>query len=330
VYDKIYGKGKDLKGIKKFIFFGAINLGISRIPEAKHNFFKELKLKFYNKVVFSKWREALGGNVKQIVSGGAALQPRLANIFHAAQLPVIEGYGLTETSPVIAVNLLDLKLYRTGTVGKPIENAQVKIAEDGEILYKGSSLMKGYYKDPEKTAEVIDSEGWFHTGDIGVLEDGFLRITDRKKEMFKLSTGKYVAPQVVENMLKQSPFIEQLMVVGDNEKYCAAIISPSFEFLHDWAAIHNVHYRDNLELIQNQKVINRIQREVDKFNEKLDHSMQVKKFALTCQNWTPESGELSPTLKLKRRFVKEKYRIKLDRIYGYTTEDGNVGNPALK
>jgi long-chain acyl-CoA synthetase len=329
VFDKIYGKGKDLTGIKKAAFFGAVELGLKHVPEKDYGFFYNLKLAFYNKLVFSKWREALGGNIKQIVSGGAALQPRLANIFWAGKIPLVEGYGLTETSPVISVNRLEKKNYKTGCVGRPISTSQVKIAEDGEILFKGPNLMLGYYKDSEKTAEVIDSEGWFHTGDIGILDQGFLKITDRKKEIFKLSTGKYVAPQVVENQFKESPFIEQLMVVGDNEKFCAAIICPSFEYLHDWAAIHQIHYRDNLDLIKNTKVIARIDEEIEKFNKTLDHSMTIKKFALTCQNWTTDSGELSPTLKLKRKFIKEKYRVKLDHIYGYTPDEGNVGNPAL-
>jgi long-chain acyl-CoA synthetase len=329
LYDKIYGKGKDLTGVKKAAFFAAIDLGLKYNPEKEYGFLFKQRLALYNKLVFSKWREALGGNIKQIVSGGAALQPRLANIFWAAGIPIIEGYGLTETSPVIAVNKVDPKNYKTGTVGRLISTSQVKIDEDGEILFKGPNLMLGYFKDPEKTAEVIDSEGWFHTGDIGILDDGFLKITDRKKEMFKLSTGKYVAPQMIENRFKESPFIEQLMVVGDNEKFCAAIICPCFEYLHDWASLHQVHYRDNLDLIKNQKVLTRYIEELEKFNKTLDHAMTVKKFALTCQNWTTDTGELSPTLKLKRKFIKEKYRIKLDHLYGYSPDEGNVGNPKI-
>jgi len=329
LYDKIILKGKELTGIKKSLFFWAVNLGLKYELNNANGFIYEQKLKIANKLIFSKWREALGGKVKVIISGGAALQPRLARIFYAANLIIQEGYGLTETSPVIAVNHKKYPNIKFGTVGPVIDNVQVKIAEDGEILTKGSNLMLGYYKDPEKTKEVIDDDGWFHTGDIGVLhENNILQITDRKKEIFKLSTGKYIAPQVLENKFKESPFIEQIMVVGADEKYAGAIICPSFEYLHDWCSIHNIKYRDNKDLIQVPKVIERIQKEVDEYNGKLGRHEQIKKFELTCQQWLPETGELSPTLKLKRKFLKEKYKIKLDRLYGYTQELGHVGTPA--
>ncbi len=322
VYDKIYGKGLDLKGIKRAMFFWALKLGQQYDPTVKQGSFYYKKLKLANKLVFVKWREALGGNIKTAVSGGAALQPRLAKIFGAAGIPILEGYGLTETAPVIAVNRLDN--VQPGTVGEILESAEVKIADDGEILFKGPNLMPGYYKDPEKTKEAIDENGWFHTGDTGELNGKILKITGRKKEIFKLSTGKYVAPELIENKMKESPFIEQLMTVGDGEKYTAAILCPAFEHLHSWAAIHNINFRDNLDLITNEKVIKKYEQEVEKFNESLDHSMKIKKFSLVCEEWTPDTGELSPTLKLKRRILFKKYKIKLDYLYGYTDNKGHV------
>ncbi|MBN1252004.1 MAG: long-chain fatty acid--CoA ligase [Bacteroidales bacterium] len=329
LYDKIIMKGKELSGIKKTLFFWAVDLGLKYELNNANGAFYNLKLKIADKLIFSKWREALGGNAKVIVSGGAALQPRLARVFHAAKVKVQEGYGLTETSPVISVNHVEYPNLKFGSVGPIIEKVQVKIADDGEILMKGPNLMMGYYKDPQKTSEVIDEDGWFHTGDIGELDDrNILTITDRKKEMFKLSTGKYIAPQVVENKFKESSFIEQIMVVGADEKFAAAIICPSFEYLHDWCSIHNIKYRDNKDLIQIPKVIERFQQEVDRINQILGRHEQLKKFELTCQEWLPETGELSPTLKVKRRFLKEKYKIKLDRLYGKTDELGLVGIPS--
>ena len=216
-----------------------------------------------------------------------------------------------------------------GTVGPVLDNVKVKIAEDGEILMNGPSKMMGYYRDPKKTTEAIDSEGWFHTGDIGELQEhNILKITDRKKEIFKLSTGKYVAPQLIENIFKESAFIEQIMVVGEGEKYAAAMICPSFEFLHNWCSKHKIQYRDNKDLIQIPEIIKRYQEEVDKINASLGRHRQVKKFELTCQEWLPETGELSPTIKVKRKYIKEKYKIKFDKMYGYTTDDGHVGTPS--
>lgn len=328
VFDKIMLKGKELKGIKKALFFWAVNLGLKYELNNANGRWYEFQLKIANKLIFSKWREATGGKIKVIISGGAALQERLARVFTAAQIPVIEGYGLTETSPVISVNHTSFPLIKFGTVGPILDNLDVKIAEDGEILMKGPSLMLGYYKDPEKTTEVIDKDGYFHTGDIGEIgEHNILKITDRKKEIFKLSTGKYVAPQVVENRFKESQFIDQIMVVGENEKFAAAIICPSFEFLHNWCARNNITYKDNKDLIQIPEVIARYQQEVDRINLDMGKHRQVKRFELTCQEWLTETGELSPTLKVKRKFLKEKYKIKLDHIYGYTDDPGYVGVP---
>jgi long-chain acyl-CoA synthetase len=329
LYDKLLLKGKELKGLKKNIFFWAVNLGLKYELNKANGWFYEFQRKIADKLVYKKWREALGNNLENVVSGGAALQERLARVFNCAGITIMEGYGLTETSPVIAVNHVDYPYMKFGTVGPVIKNVEVKIAEDGEILMKGPNLMMGYYKDPEKTKEVIDEDGWFHTGDIGELQEyNILKITDRKKEIFKLSTGKYVAPQVVENKFKESQFIDQIMVVGENEKYAAAIICPSFQFLHGWCFKHNVKYMDNKDLIHKPKVIERYQKEVDKINSTLGRHMQIKKFELTCEEWTPETGELSPTLKVKRKYLKEKYKVKLDRLYGYTDEPGDVGNPS--
>lgn len=323
LYDKLILKGKELTGIKKSLFFWAVELGLKYELNKANGAWYEMQLKIADKLIFSKWREALGGNIKVVVSGGAALQPRLARVFNAAGIPILEGYGLTETSPVIAVNHLLYPHLKFGTVGPVLDNVEVKIAEDGEILMKGPSLMMGYYKDQEKTDEAIDKDGWFHTGDIGEIHDhNILKITDRKKEIFKLSTGKYIAPQVVENIFKESTFIEQIMVVGAGEKYAAAIICPSFHFLHGWCSLHGIKFRDNEELIQIPKVIARIQKEVDEMNKGFGNYRQIKKFELTCQEWTPESGELSPTLKVKRRFIKEKYQAKFDLLYGYTEKTG--------
>jgi long-chain acyl-CoA synthetase len=329
VYDKIVAKGKDLSGIKKNLFFWALDLALKYELNSANGWWYEFQLKWARKLVFSKWREALGGNIDVVISGGAALQPRLARVFNAAGIPLMEGYGLTETSPVIAVNQAHYPYMKFGTVGPVLNNVEVKIAEDGEILMRGPSQMMGYFKDPEKTAQAIDEDGWFHTGDIGELDElNILKITDRKKEIFKLSTGKYVAPQLIENIFKESAFIEQLMIVGEGEKYAAAIICPAFPYLHQWCNIHGVSFRDNRDLIQLPQVKKRYEEEVEKINQTLGRHRQVKKFELTCQEWLPETGELSPTLKLKRNYIKQKYRIKFDRMYGYTDEDGHVGTPS--
>ncbi|PQB04606.1 AMP-dependent synthetase/ligase [Aureitalea marina] len=316
VYDKIYAKGADLTGIKKKLFFWAVELGLKYEPYGQNGWWYEKQLGLANKLIFSKWREALGGELKVIASGSAALQPRLARVFTAAQIPIMEGYGLTETSPVVSVNDQRNKGFRIGTVGKAIADTEVKIASDGEILIKGPQVMVGYYKDPEKTAEVL-KDGYFHTGDIGELDaDGFLKITDRKKEMFKTSGGKYVSPQLIENAMKQSRFIEQIMVVGEGEKMPAALIQPNFEFIHDWNERKNKNLSDDpAELVKSEVLIKRIQKEVDHFNERFGKWEQVKKFELTPDIWSIEDGHLTPTMKMKRRAIKQKYQHLYDRIY---------------
>jgi len=316
VYDKIYAKGADLTGIKKKLFFWAIDLGLQYKPYGENGAWYEFKLKIARKLIFSKWQEALGGNLKAIASGSAALQARLARVYNAAGIPVMEGYGLTETSPVVSVNDMRENGFRIGTVGKLLADTEVKIAADGEILVKGPQVMLGYYKDEEKTAEVLKN-GFFHTGDIGEIDsDGFLKITDRKKEMFKTSGGKYVAPQVLENQFKQSRFIEQIMVVGDGEKMPAAFIQPNFEFIEDWAKIHNVSLGDsNEEIISNQQLIDRIQKEVSEHNTKFGKWEQVKRFELTPDVWSIKDGHLTPTMKMKRKIIKGKYLDLYNKIY---------------
>jgi long-chain acyl-CoA synthetase len=317
-YDKIIAKGKDLKGIKKRLFFWAVNLGYE-YKEEGNGFFYNIQLKIARKLIFSKWKQALGGNLKFIISGGAALQARLARVFFAAGIPIYEGYGLTETSPVISANhTMEPGNLMFGSVGTIIKNIEVKIADDGEILMRGPSQMMGYFKAPELTAEAIDAEGWFHTGDIGKFErNNFLVITDRKKEMFKLSNGKYVAPQVIENKLKESFFIEQAMVVGENEKFVSAIISPNFSFVHDWCSRHKIHFENNVELIKNPEVIARFQKEINAFNKQSSSHEMIKRFRLVADQWTPQTGELSPTLKLRRRIIYQNYEAILEEIYGH-------------
>lgn len=322
VYAGIIGKGKDLPFIKKHIFFWAVNLGDKFKRNRENGWFYHLQLRLADKLVFKKWRAALGGNLKLVVSGGAALQPRISRIFGAAGIDILEGYGLTETSPVIAVSNDVTKEIMYGTVGPVLPGVQVKFAEDGEILCKGPNVMMGYYKEPDQTKEMIDEEGWLHTGDIGVLIDNkYLKITDRKKEMFKLSSGKYIAPQVIENKLKESFFIEQVMVVGENEKYASAIISPNFSFLHNWCSIHRIQFQDNKDLIQNQQVIERFQKEVKSINKILGLTEQIKRFRLVSEEWTQQTGELSPTLKLKRKYISDKYRDLIEDIFRKNSED---------
>lgn len=321
VYDKIIGKGKDLSYFKKQIFFWAVNLGMKFKLHGENSWFYKKRLKIADKLIFSKWREALGGNVGIIVSGGAALQPRLATIFWAANIRVLEGYGLTETSPVVAVGNMVTDEVMFGAVGPLIKDVEVKIAEDGEILCKGPNIMMGYYNKPELTKEVIDEDGWFHTGDIGMMVDNkYLKITDRKKEIFKLSNGKYIAPQVIENKLKESFFIQQLMVIGENEKFASALISPNFEFLHNWCSIHDIKYHDNQELIQIPEVVARYQKEVKEINKNLAFHEQIKRSRLVYKEWTPGTGELSPTLKLKRKFIYKKYEHIIKEIFSHEAD----------
>jgi long-chain acyl-CoA synthetase len=316
VYDGFVSKGKELKGIKKVIYFWALNLTRHFEYNKKYNLFLKLRIKIADKLIYSKWREALGGNIVYVVSGGAALQPRIARVLGMAGMMNLEGYGLTETSPVIAVNNPATREMKIGTVGAILENVQLSFGEDGEILIKGPGVMKGYYKAPDLTAEVIDEDGWFHTGDIGILEEGkYLKITDRKKEMFKLSGGKYIAPQMIENKLKASFFIEQVMVIGAGEKFASALISPNFAYLHDWCSQRKIHFQDNEDLIQKTEVLAQLQREVLAINKTLGEHEEIKRFRLVSEEWTPQTGELSPTLKLKRNYVASKYKSIIDEIY---------------
>lgn len=312
VYDGIVKGGREAGGVKAMIFNWA--LGLTETYEyGKHPSFQR---KIAEKLVYSKIRAKLGGNIQAIASGGAALQPRLARFYHAIGMPVYEGYGLTETSPVISVNAKDAGV-KFGSVGKKLDNVEVMIAEDGEICTKGPCLMMGYYKRQDLTDEVIDKDGWFHTGDIGELcKDGFLKITDRKKEMFKTSGGKYVAPQVVENKFKESPFIEQIMVVGEGQKHPAALIVPAFEFIKNWAKDKDYNIgSSHEEIIKDERVIERIQREVTHYNGSFGNWEQVKKFELLPVEWSVESGELTPKLSFKRKVILANNQHLVDKIY---------------
>ncbi len=315
IYDKIILKGEDLTGVKKKLFFWAVNLGLNYKPYGENGWLYEKKLGIARKLIFSKWQAALGGELKLMVSGSAALQPRLTRIFAAAGMPIMEGYGLTETSPVITVNDQRGEKFRIGTVGKVIEGVEVKIAENGEILVKGPNVMQGYYKDAEKTAQVIKND-WFYTGDKGEFdENGFLKITGRTKEMFKTSGGKYVVPPLLEGQLKQSLFIEQVMVVGEGEKMPAAIIQPNFEYLRDWAKENEISFDTNKELITKPKVIEAIQNEVDECNCHFGKWEQIKRFELTPDEWSIDGGHLTPTMKMKRAIIKKIYTDLYDKIY---------------
>ncbi len=320
-FDKIIAVGKDLSGLKKQMFFWAVTLGY-KYNEVHNSWYYKIRLNLARKLIFSKWQQALGGRLKLIISGGAALQPRLMRVFWAAGIPVFEGYGLTETSPVIAVNHpASPGNIKIGSVGPIVPNVEVKIADDGEILMRGPSLMQGYYKNPELTKTAIDEEGWFHTGDIGHLAEGkFLTITDRKKEIFKLSNGKYVAPQLIENKLKESFFIEQCMIVGENEKFVSALISPNFSFLHDWCSRHKIHFENNQDLITIPEVIARYQKEINAVNKELSDYEQIKRYRIVSEQWSPQTGELSPTLKLKRKVLYERYEKMLAEIYCHSKQ----------
>jgi long-chain acyl-CoA synthetase len=318
VYDKIYAKGADLTGVKKKLFFWALELGMNYKPYKENGWFYEFQLKIARKLIFSKWQEALGGELELLVSGSAALQPRLTKVFTAAGIPVMEGYGLTETSPVISVNDMRNKGFRAGTVGKVLDGVEIKIAADGEILCKGPNVMLGYYKDEAQSNEVL-KDGFFHTGDIGEFDnEGFLKITDRKKEMFKTSGGKYVAPQLLENTFKQSLFIEQVMVIGDGEKMPAAFIQPSFDFIKEWGLKHPEAKlgTTNEAIITNPTLIKRIQEEIEHYNERFGSWEKVKRFELTPDVWSIDGGHLTPTMKLKRKVIKEKYNDLYTKIYG--------------
>ncbi|RIW18335.1 long-chain fatty acid--CoA ligase [Algoriphagus lacus] len=314
VFDKIVAKGYELEGTKKKLFFWALNLGLKYDPAKNMGAWYNFQLKLANKLIFSKWREALGGNVMQINSGASALQPRLARVFWAAGIKVCEGYGLTETSPVVSASIGTYEDIRIGYVGKVVKDVQVKIAEDGEILVKGPNVMQGYYKEPEMTAEVLKN-GWFHTGDIGEFEGEYLKITDRKKEMFKTSGGKYIAPQVMENKFKESTLIEQLMVVGDGRNYPAALIVPSFEGLREFCKRKDIPYSTDKEMIARPEILEKYQSEIDGLNKYFGKWEQIKRFKLLDKPWGVDSGELTPTMKLKRKVISQKFSKEIEEIY---------------
>lgn len=314
VYDKIVAKGYGLSGVKKQLFFWALNLGLSYDPTEEKDGWYDFQLKMANKLIFSKWREALGGNIMQINSGSAALQPRLARVFWAAGIKVCEGYGLTETSPVVSATYGKPDGVRVGYVGKVVKNVQVRIAPDGEILVKGPNVMLGYYKQPEMTAEVLQN-GWFHTGDIGELDGEFLKITDRKKEMFKTSGGKYIAPQIMENKFKESILIEQLMVVGEGKNYPSALIVPSFDGLREYCKRKAIPYSTDAETVVKPEILEKFQSEMDDLNKHFAKWEQIKRFKLLDQPWGIDSGELTPTLKLKRKVINQKFSKEIEGIY---------------
>ena len=316
VYDKIMQKGNELTGVKRKLFFWAHSLAEKFEINTNQGAWYNFQLSLANKLVFSKWREGLGNNLRCIVTGGAACQVRLIRIFTAANIPIMEGYGLTETSPVISVNTYEESGRKFGTVGPIIKDVMVKIAEDGEILCKGPNIMMGYYKRPDLTTEVIDNDVWFHTGDIGMMvDDTFLKITDRKKELFKTSGGKYVAPLPIENRLKESMFVEQVMVVGAERKFVGALIIPSFPNLRDWCHRNNIADGTNDELINNEKVLALFKDLVESFNKYFNHVEQIKKFELLPNDWSVDTGELTPKLSLKRKVITEKFRDAIERIY---------------
>jgi long-chain acyl-CoA synthetase len=315
VYDKIYARGAELSGIKKTLFYWAVNIGLQYEPYGQNGAWYEFKLKIARKLILSKWQEALGGKLELIASGSAALQPRLARVFTAAGMTLVEGYGLTETSPVISVNDMRQKHFKIGTVGKVIDGVEVKIAEDGEILCKGPNVMMGYYKEEKMTQDVMTGD-FFHTGDIGELDsEGFLKITDRKKEMFKTSGGKYIAPQVIENQMKQSLFIEQIMVVGPGRKMPTAVIQPNLEYVKNWLKEKGISCDTLAQAVKEPLLIEAIENEVAHHNQNFGSWEQVKKIQLTPEEWTIDSGHLTPTMKLKRKVVTEKYDVLIEQMY---------------
>jgi len=315
VYDKIYARGAELSGIKKSLFYWAVDIGLQYEPYGQNGAWYEFKLKIARKLILSKWQEALGGNLELIASGSAALQPRLARVFTAAGMTLVEGYGLTETSPVISVNDMRQDQFKIGTVGKVIDGVEVKIAEDGEILCKGPNVMMGYYKEEKMTQEVMTGE-FFQTGDIGELDsEGFLKITDRKKEMFKTSGGKYIAPQVIENQMKQSLFIEQIMVVGSGRKMPTAVIQPNVDHVTQWLKEKGIVCDSFAQAVQEPLLKEAIEKEVEHHNQYFGSWEQVKKIELTPEEWSIDEGHLTPTMKLKRKVVAEKYDALIEQMY---------------
>lgn len=317
VFERIMTTGRQLTGIKKQLFFWSVGLAEQYATPAAASSFYKLKLAIANKLVLSKWREALGGNIKFIITGGAACQVKLLRIFNAAKIPVYEGYGPTENSPVIAVNRWSSPGDSLiGTVGPAIDGLEVKLAEDGEICVKGPTVMKGYYKRPDLTADTV-IDGWLHTGDIGTWVDNkFLKITDRKKEIFKTSGGKYVAPQALENVFKGSPFIEQIMVVGEGKKFVSALVVPAFAYLKTWMELHNIPFTSNADAVKNAEVLKKYETVVEELNQQFNHVEQIKKFELLPAEWSLETGEMTPKMSLKRKVVLEKFKGVIDGIYG--------------
>ena len=320
VYDKLYAAGKDFTGLRKKIYDWAFRHGkrYDYTLLKKANPFYQIAQWFLDKAVYSKWREKFGGHRLTLITGSSSIQPKMIRLFAAAGINIYEGYGLSETSPVIAVNDPVHHMVKIGTVGPILNGVEVRFGDDGEILTRGPHVMLGYYKDPDYTTQVIDQEGWFHTGDIGELVGGrYLKITDRKKDIFKLSAGKYVAPQLIENLLRGSEYIDQLMVIGENEKQTAAIISPNFNTLHYWALKYHLHYRDNAELIKLPQVHDKMRKVLDQYNQSLAPHEQIKQFRMVTDEWTPANGLLSPTLKLRRTPLMEKYKGLIAEIYGH-------------
>ncbi len=315
IYEKIMEKGRELPGLKKAIFGWAVNLGFNYDAMGNNSWWYNFRLNIARKLVFSKWTEALGGRVKGIISGSAKLQPRLGRLFTAAGIPIVEGYGMTEASPVITCNRFEKGKNKIGTVGIPIPRVEVKIAENGEVLAKGPNIMMGYYNKPEETKKALDKDGWLHTGDIGKMDGEFLVITDRLKEVFKTSGGKYVAPLMIEDKMKESPFIEQIMVVGENRKFVSALVVPNFGFIEKWCEKKCVPFSSREEIIKDERIRSRIWEEVEKYNARLGKVQKIKKIELVPDEWTVEGGELTPTLKLKRRVLLKKYADLIEKIY---------------
>jgi long-chain acyl-CoA synthetase len=315
VYEKILARGEQLSGVQRSIFFWATNLGLNYDPDGKAPWYQRLQLWLADRLVFRKWRESVGGNLQGIISGSAALQPRLARLFWAAGIPIYEGYGPTEASPVIAVNQPHTHLHRVGTVGPVIPGGEIKLAEDGEILYRGPNVMLGYYRRPDLTKEAIDSDGWLHTGDIGEFDGLFLKITDRKKEIFKTSGGKYIAPQQIENRLKESKFVSQCMVIGENRKFPSALIVPEFEALKSWIESNGSTVTPRAELVKDPRVNALFATEIERCNQHFGRYSQIKRFVLLPEEWTIATGELTPTLKIKRKITLQKYNAEVEALY---------------
>lgn len=324
IYDRIMATGRKLKGIKRMFFFWAVNLGYRYELDRANGWFYHLQLSIVDKLVFSKWRAATGGNLNVMVSGGAALQPRLARVFWAAGIPVLEGYGLTETSPVIAVGHFGKNGFKFGTVGPPLDGVQVKIADDGEILCKGPNVMLGYYKEPELTKETIDKDGWLHTGDAGLIEpEGQVRITGRKKTIFKTSMGKYINPEQMENTFKESAFIDSIMVIGENQKFAAALVVPDFTHLRSYCAVKGIPYTTDQEMAANPTLRKRFKAEIDKYNTRFGSHEQIKQFALIDREWTVDGGELTASLKMRRSFITAKYNAQINKLFKCSNSGGN-------